>query len=88
MVYSRMLAFVIEGLHAFREGHIFWEAKRLGEGGGGGGCVVEMSQLKIRMQIVSCFKRLSMHSYTIKPWLHSSLAPFCLAHLLCLPHLA
>ena len=55
---------------------------------GGGGGIVEMSQLKIIMQIVSCFKRLSMHSYTIKPWLHSSLAPFYLAHLLCLPHLA
>ena len=65
------------------------------EGGGGkeierrGGCVVEMSQLKIMpiIIIVSCFERLSMHSYTLKPCLHSSLAPFCLTHPLCLPHL-
>ena len=64
--------------------------------GGGGqrdcekrGCVVEMSQLKIMpiIIIVSCFERLSMYSYTLKPCLHSSLAPFCLTHPLCLPHL-
>ena len=43
---------------------------------------MEMFQLKIMSIIVSCLKRLSMHSScTLKPSLHSSLAPFCLAHL-------
>ena len=42
---------------------------------------MEMFQLKI-MSIIACLKRLSMHSScTLKPSLHSSLAPFCLAHL-------
>ena len=74
---------------------IIWRVTCLGGRGGGkeierrGGCVVEMSQLKIMpiIIIVSCFERLSMHSYTLKPCLHSSLAPFCLTHPLCLPHL-
>ena len=52
-------------------------------GGRERGCVDEMSKLKI-MLIIYCFERLSMPSWTLKPSLHSGLAPFCL---MCLLHL-
>ena len=52
-------------------------------GGRERGCVDEMSKLKI-MLIIYCFERLSMPRCTLKPSLHSSLAPFCLV---CLLHL-